>query len=333
MDNKSTANFDDSILIDALNTSNWESSNIFDSLQAGNVTAINATTVFWEGFEETVNKMMRWKERFNLYKDQIIPALNVDDIYNAKSHNKTGIIIGWQNACPIENDLKRLHLFYELGVRIIQITYNERNLLGNGCYERNDEGLSNFGLDAIKLMNELGILIDLSHVGDKTTNETIEKSNMPVAITHANSRELFNHPRNKPNDTLNLLKERDGVIGANGFPTLLRKDYESTIEDYVDAIEDLIEKVGINHVGIGSDFCQDQPYSFWQYLFSQQGTKFKGIPTMTIKDPHHHPDGIEDPSQMPNIAEHLSDRGYSKLDVDKIIGGNWVRLFKTVWKQ
>ena len=114
---------------------------------------------------------------------------------------------------------------------------------------------------------------------------------------------------------------------------LLRKDYESTIEDYVDAIEDLIEKVGINHVGIGSDFCQDQPYSFWQYLFSQQGTKFKGIPTMTIKDPHHHPDGIEDPSQMPNIAEHLSDRGYSKLDVDKIIGGNWVRLFKTVWKQ
>ena len=107
----------------------------------------------------------------------------------------------------------------------------------------------------------------------------------------------------------------------------------STIEDYVDAIEDLIEKVGINHVGIGSDFCQDQPYSFWQYLFSQQGTKFKGIPTMTIKDPHHHPDGIEDPSQMPNIAEHLSDRGYSKLDVDKIIGGNWVRLFKTVWKQ
>ena len=331
MQNIDTEKSDDSIIIDALNTSNWESENVFESLQAGKITAINATTVFWEGFQETVNRMMKWKQRFNKYSDKIVPALNVKDIYNAKSQNKTGIIIGWQNASPIENNLNRLHLFYDLGVRIIQITYNERNLLGNGCYEKNDEGLSNFGLDAIKIMNEVGILIDLSHVGDKTTNETIEKSNAPVAITHANSRKLFNHPRNKPDDTLKLLKERDGVIGANGFPTLLRKDYESTIEDYVDAIEDLIEKVGIDHVGIGSDFCQDQPYSFWEYLFSQQGTLFKGIPTMTIKDPHHHPDGIEDPSQMPNIAMHLSDRGYSQTDVSKITGGNWIRLFEKVW--
>ena len=112
-----------------------------------------------------------------------------------------------------------------------------------------------------------------------------------------------------------------------------KKHPRADLEDFVNHLDYAVRLIGIDHVGIGSDFCQDQPYSFWEYLFSQQGTQFKGIPTMTIKEPHHHPDGIEDPSQMPNIGEHLSDRGYSKTDVDKITGGNWVRLFEKVWNQ
>ena len=131
--------------------------------------------------------------------------------------------------------------------------------MGNGCWERRDDGLSNFGLDAIREMNALGILIDLSHVGDRTTLEAIELSEKPVAITHANARSYFNHPRNKTDDALKLLAERRGVIGATSITSFLPTQFESTLEDYVDAIDDMVERVGIDHVGVGTDFTQDQP--------------------------------------------------------------------------
>ena len=152
------------------------------------------------------------------YDDILIPVKTAADILQAKQEGKVGVILGWQNASPIENHLSRFDLFHTLGVRIIQITYNERNLLGNGCYERRDEGLTNFGIDAIKEMNRLGILIDLSHVGDHTTLEAIELSEKPVAITHANARAFVNHVRNKTDEALLLLVEKGGVIGANAFP-------------------------------------------------------------------------------------------------------------------
>jgi membrane dipeptidase len=237
--------------------------------------------------------------------------------------------LGWQNASPIENDLNRLQLFYDLGIRIVQVTYNERNLLGNGCYERVDDGLSNFGLDAIRIMNELGILIDLSHVGDKTTLDTIDASDKPVAFTHCNARSFVDHPRNKPDDALMALAERGGVVGANAWPSFLVKGYESSITDYVDAIDDLVERIGIDHVGIGTDFCQDQPYSFFQYLFAQQGIKVRPIP-LPIPDPHYHPFGFESPDKFPELINELALRGYLSEDIFKILGGNFLRLFREV---
>src|SRR5262249_54940219 len=156
----------------------------------------------WENFREAMDNIAAWLRRFETYRDTLIPIHTVADIQRAKEAGQVGIILGWQNASPIENDLSRLALFYALGVRVIQITYNERNLLGNGCYERTDEGLSHFGVDAIREMNRLGILIDLSHVGDHTTLDAIEVSEKPVAFTHANARAFFDHPRNKTDEAL-----------------------------------------------------------------------------------------------------------------------------------
>ena len=248
----------------------------------------------------------------------------------ARQDGKVGVVLGWQNANPIGNDLDRLELFHALGVKIIQVTYNERNLLGNGCYERNDEGLSKFGLDAIKEMNRLGILIDLSHVGDRTTIETIELSDRPVAFTHANARSFFDHVRNKPDDALKLLADKGGIVGANAFPPFLRKGFESTTEDYVDAIDDLVERIGIDHVAIGTDYTQDQPKEFFDYLFSQQGTKYQERPA-PYPDPLLHPEGMETPDKLVNVRRELVSRGYAEEDVDKIMGGNWLRLFREVW--
>ena len=329
-DSTSQQIYDEAVVIDALNVSNWKSPAVYQSLHAGRVSAINATISVWEGYQETMDNVASWLRRFQDYSDVIRPARTADDILQAKREGKAGVILGWQNASPIGNDLDRLALFHAMGVRIVQITYNERNLLGNGCYERTDDGLSSFGIDAVKEMNRLGILVDLSHVGDRTTLDAIEVSDQPVAFTHANARSHFNHVRNKSDDALRLLVEKGGVVGANAFPVFLPHGFQSTLDDYVDAIDDLVERVGIDHVGIGTDFTQDQPQAFFDWLFAQQGTKYRPI-AADYPDPMIHPRDIETPDKFSNISKALLSRGYKSEDVVKILGSNWLRLFKQVW--
>ena len=322
--------YDESVVFDALNVSNWDSQGVYDSLHAGRVTGINATIAIWENYRETMDNLAAWIHRFETQSGTLAQAGSVSDILQAKEEGKTAVVLGWQNASPIENDLNRLALFHKLGVRIIQITYNERNLVGNGCYERNDEGLSNFGQDVVREMNRLGMLIDLSHVGDRTTLEAAELSDQPVACTHANARGYFDHPRNKTDDALRLITERGGVIGANAFPPFLRNGFESTLTDYVDAIDDLVERVGIDHVGIGTDYTQNQPKAFFDWIFSQQGTKLRDVSDVYPENLLH-PEGMETPDSLSNVAEELISRGYNAQDVSKVLGGNWLRLFRQVW--
>ena len=322
--------YDESIVIDGLNVSNWDSPAVYQSLQAGKVTAINATIAVWEDYLETMDNVVAWLRRFRTHEDSLLQVKSVDDVARAKDTGKTGVVLGWQNATPIGNQLDRLALFHSLGVRIVQITYNERNLLGNGCYERKDEGLSNFGVDAVREMNRLGILIDLSHVGDRTTLEAAEVSEKPVACTHANARSFYDHLRNKTDDALKLITEKGGVIGANAFPPFLPNQFESTVQDYVDAIDDLVERVGIDHVAIGTDYTQDQPKAFFDWLFSQQGTKARERP-LPYPDPMVHPKGMETPDRLSSISEELVNRGYDEASVRKVLGENWLRLFREVW--
>ena len=247
-----------------------------------------------------------------------------------------GIILGFQNATPIENDLARLAVFHALGVRIIQLTFHERNLLGNGCYEPRDDGLSHFGVDAVRELNCLGILVDLSHCGNRTTLDAIEQSARPVACTHANARSYFDVPRNKTDEALKLMAARGGVVGATAIAGFLRTGWKSTLDDYVDAIDHLVEMLGIDHVAIGTDFTQDQPVSFWRYIGSQQGTKYPSVWTNTarppaVNQPGLYPRDLETPDKLPNLAAALLRRGYSPTDTAKLLGENWLRLFETVW--
>ena len=329
---QSAANvYDEAVVVDGLNVSNWESAAVFDSLQAGGVTAINATIAVWEGYAAAMDNVATWIRRFEERNETLSQVTEVQDILDAKRDGKTGVILGWQNASPIENDLDRLDLFYRLGVRVIQLTYNERNLLGNGCWERNDDGLSHFGADAVREMNRLGILIDLSHVGDRTTLDAAELSDLPVACTHANARSFFDSQRNKTDDALRLIAEKGGVIGATAWQPFLRKGWESKLGDFIDAIEDMVERVGIDHVGIGTDYTQGQTKEWFDVLMSQQGTK----PLERRKEYPEvpgHPEGLETPDKMPAIADALLSRGFSSDEITKILGGNWLRLFKQVWR-
>ena len=319
-------------MIDGLNVSNWNSPTVYQSLHNGGISAINATIAIFEKYEEAMDGIARWLRILSEWEDVLVPINTTEEILTAKSNGKTGVIFGWQNASPIENDLDRLDVFYQLGVRIIQLTYNERNLLGNGCWERTDDGLSNFGIDAVREMNRLGILIDLSHVGDRTTLDAIERSDQPVACTHANARAFVDHVRNKTTEALRLLTEKGGVVGANAFPPFLRNGFQSTLSDYVDAIDDLVERVGIDHVGIGTDYTQDQPSEFFDLIMSYQGTRFNNR-RLEYPDTIVHPEGIETPDTFSNVAKELLQRGYGQEDITKILGGNWLRLLREVWRE
>ena len=325
--------YDEAIVIDGLSISNWESDAVFRRLRAGNITAINATVATWENFVQTMAHLSAWMRRFR-ERDDILQVKETADIYTAKEQGKTGIILSFQNASPIENELDRLGLFLALGVRVIQLTYHETNLLGSGCWERTDGGLSNFGVDAVREMNRLGIVIDLSHVGPKTTMDAIEMSDQPVAITHANARSFCGHPRNKEEDALKLLAEKGGVVGATSFANFLPRGFDSTVEDFVDAIDDMVERVGIDHVAIGTDSTHDQPLEFWHYIGSQQGTKFPSTfadGSVPYTELSFQPKGIDSPAEFPNLAEALVNRGYSAEDITRLLGGNWMNLFERVW--
>lgn len=318
------------LIIDGCNPSNWDAPNVYDSLISGGVAAANATIAVWEGFEESIDECSKWIRRFKS-DERLIQVRTTKDIELAHESGKLGVILGWQNISPIENDFERLEVFQSLGVRIVQLAYNLRNLVANGCYEENDEGLSTFGRLTVEKLNELGMLIDLSHVGDRSCLDTIERSSAPVAITHANLREFSDHARNKPATIVKELVARGGVIGANAFPRFLPGGFDATIDAFIDAIDNLVQTVGPDSVAIATDFCEGQDMDYWHYLRRLHGRIPGDAPSVPRPDPALR--GLDTGKEMPNIAFRLSDRGYDEESIKKILGGNWMRIYREVWGQ
>jgi membrane dipeptidase len=329
MHDRSRVVHDGAIIVDALQISNWGEA-VFRNMRRGGLTAVNCTVSVLENFRQTIANIIEWDRFFNEYSDLIMPVRSTADIQAAKNAGKTGIIFGFQNTTAIEDDIGLLTIFHALGVRVIQLTYMEANLAGQGCLERIDAGLSRFGLEVIDELNRLGILIDLSHVGYRTTMDTIEASAKPVAFTHANPHSLCNHVRNKPNDAIKALAKKGGVIGATVFPPFLPAGKDSTIEDFMDVIEYLVEMVGIDHVAIGTDFTEGQPREFFDWLLSG---KSKRGPAMELDFPIRNPKGIQNSADFPNLTDALLTRGYSESEAGKILGENMVRLFKEIWNE
>lgn len=317
----------ESIIIDGLNVSVWDE-DVFNRLKNGGVTSVNATIVCWENFREAISNIEKWNEKFETFKDLIMQVKTIEDIKRAKSEKKVGIVLGFQNGTPIEDDINLIRIFHDLGVRIIQLTYQDRNYIGDGCWESKDAGLSEFGYRVVKEMNRQGILIDLSHASEKTSMEVIEASKDPVAFTHANPKSIVDNPRNKSDEQLLALAEKGGVIGATLYPPLLVGGEGSTIEDYLDVIDYLVKLVGIEHVALGTDFTEKQPKEFFIYALTGKSWE---KPLAEIKYPIIYPKGISSARDFPKITEGLMKRGYSDNDTRKIIGENWLQLFSKVW--
>ncbi len=239
----------DALVIDGLVISNW-SRDIFADMQKGGLTAANCTCSVWEGIRGSMDNIAAWKRMFEANDDLILQVKTTADITRAKQQGKTGIILGWQNTSGIEDRLEYLAVYKELGVGIMQLTYNTQNFVGSGCYETIDSGLSDFGRDAVDEMNRLGILVDLSHVGAKTSDDAIRHSKKPVAYSHCLPSGLKEHQRNKSDEQLKFIADQGGFVGVTMFPSFLRRGTESTVDDYVEAM-----CPSSKHLGRLSLFC------------------------------------------------------------------------------
>jgi membrane dipeptidase len=249
------------------------------------------------------------------------------DLDAAKAKQKIAVIMGLQNADEFREP-KDVKAFYQLGLRCAQLTYNTQNLLGSGSTERVDGGISDYGVEIIKAMNEVGMLVDVSHSGDKTTLDAIELSPKPVAFTHSNCRALNNHPRLKTDDAIRKLAAKGGVMGITGVRMFVKDKEPTTVEDIVDHIDHVVKLVGIDHVGIGSD-CDLMGYDHMppdQYKQLKAGYKASYAFRDKIDT-----DGFDHPRKVFDLTAALIRRGYSDSNIQAVLGGNFRRLLGSTW--
>ena len=307
-------------------------------LKAGGVTAINSTTTMpWDNFAGSINSLKEWYRRLDAVRGAgISQARSVSDIEECHALGRVASIFGMQTSNGIEGDKDNLRIFHELGIRIMGIAYQRRNLIADGCGESTNAGLSILGHDVIREMNRLGIVIDLSHTGERSSLEILGLSEQPVVFSHSASKALSDHSRNITDEQLDRLAEREGVVGVPAASFMLLKADEpgtfrpTSVETVLDHIDYFVRRIGADHVGVGFDVAErrtEDDYEKWTYgRFPEIFTRLKpGMFDLKFAK------GLEDASKARNITLGLIRRGYSDQDIIRILGGNFIRVFRIVW--
>jgi len=321
--------FKDNIIIDGLQYCNWNR-NLFEDVWKGGLTAIHVTTVYWENTKESFNKLKEWESLLLQNNDIICHAKNTQDILQAKKNNKVAIIFGFQNSAPIANDIFLVEKFFSKGLRFMQLTYNNQTALAGGCYEPNDSGVSRFGHAVIEEMNRLGMIIDLSHAGKKTCLEAIKVSSRPVAISHANPLFFHNSIRNIDEEVLKALVKKDGFIGLSLYPYHLKNHGDCKLEDFCEMINQLVNMIGIEHIGIGSDLCKNWNDDVVLWMRNGKWTKKTDYGESKTKSSSwpKQPSWFEKGSDIINIYKGLIKSGMKENNINKILGYNWLNFMK-----
>ena len=311
----------EAIIVDSLNASVM-SDEYFRKLQKGGVTATNYTIAMMHNMSETVKRILDMQDMIASENKTVVLATTAEDILSAKREGKTAILLGFQNIQPLENDLRLLKLYHYLGVRIIQLSYHFRNAAADGGGERIDSGLSLFGISLIEEMNRLGMVVDMAHVGKQSVLEAVETSKDPVIASHSNPRALVDAYQNKTDEEIKAIAEKGGVIGVTAFPRLISKNPDRiTLDNLLDCIDYVIQLVGANHVGIGLDLAEG-----WAEYPPTRMSLMKIDGRIYV-----YPREIETVTRFPNITKGLIGRGYSDAETKKILGENFLRVFKKVF--
>lgn len=278
-----------------------------------------------------------WAEsEIDRHPDALCRIRTVADIEAAKKSSRTGLIYGFQDGVAFETDLTRLEEFYRLGIRIIQPTYNRRNLLGDGCLEPSNAGLSKTGVEAIERMNSLGILVDLSHCGRQTAADAIRASKVPVAFTHTGCAALDDLPRNRTDAELRACAEKGGVSGVYFMP-FINAGKQPTAADVIRHLEHMIDVAGEDHVSLGTDGgvsaeALDQAYKD-RFAGFVRDRRAAGISAPgETEEGYLFASDLNTPRRFETLADMLSARKHSDARIEKILGKNLVRVFSATWK-
>lgn len=321
--------FEGAVVVDALSVDpTWDDA-VFAAARRSGVTAIH-TSLDNRNLLAALRDLATWQKRFEQYPDRLLKVLSAEDIRRAKETRRVGVLLGFQNATMIETDLANLDTLYALGTRCIQLTYNERNLLGDGCTERTNAGLSDFGVAVVERMNALGIVVDLSHCGEATTWDAINLSRQPPAFTHTMCRALYDHVRAKSDAQLKALADKGGVVGIVMLGYFVGPAADTSLEDYLRHIDHAVKVAGIDHVGLASDYSLRgiQATATRESWYLPRLKTFK--PSYRVRWPPWIPE-LDPPERYRSIAHGLARRGYSTAAIEKILGENWVRYFKDVF--
>jgi membrane dipeptidase len=303
-----------------------------DAIAASGITAINVTVS--ADFEGSVRNIALWQGEADRYPELLSVVRRHSDIALAKKNKTLGLMLGFQNTDMIDRDITRLDMFYRLGIRIIQLTYNDRNYVGDGCLEQANGGLSQFGREVVARMNALGIAVDLSHCGTQTTADGIAASTKPPLITHSGCREVYRHPRSKEDRELKAMADKGGVVGIYFMPFIGPGPGAPTVEMLMRQIDHAIKICGIDHVGIGSDLStapiEETPEYLREAKSFVEGRAKRGISAPDETRPLYIPE-LNHPRRIEGVVRGMRQRKYSTDVIEKVIGGNFHRVLKEIW--
>ena len=315
-------------LIDNLQYANISPA-IFEQMRQGGVDAVHVTIAYHENFRETVLNIEKWNRWFEQFPDLIFQGEWASDVVRARETGRTAIFFGFQNPSPIEDDIGLVEVLHKLGARFMQLSYNNQSLLATGCYEAEDPGITRMGKQVIREMNRVGMVIDMSHSADRSTIDAADLSERPIAITHANPYEWSPALRNKKDDVIRAVTENGGMLGFSIYPHHLKGKSDCTIESFCEMIARTADKFGAQHLGIGTDLCQDHPDSVVEWMrvgrwskdidYGEGSASNAGFPPM--------PAWFKDNRDFDNIENGLRSVGMSETEVAGIMGDNWHRFY------
>ena len=301
----------------------------------GGATAIAPTITGAAGSARTGFTQIGGWHRYAREHDDTIIVRQAADIERAKAEGKLGLILHCQGTALIEDEIDLIESYYEAGLRVVQLCYNTKNLVGDGASERTDAGLSYFGVRLIERLNRLGMLVDCSHTGHRTSMEAAEVSAGPIIISHANARAVQDNGRNVSDELIRAIAAGGGVVGTVGFPPFLSWDGQPTLDQFIDDIAYKADLVGIDHTGIGIDYYEGQhPIEDDEAAAARYRARLETGQWRAEEyppPPYKFPAGIETPRTLQKLTERLLERGFSETDIRKIWGLNFLRVYRAVW--
>lgn len=322
-----------SVVINAQDPSKFTSDYV-DRMRAGGVTAsvvniavYNPWTMSAESPGEALIVAGRWLGTLRALRGRAVLGTTGAELRAAAERGEVAVILGFQGVDPIDFSVDLLDVFYRVGARVMQFTYNGPNRLGDGCYEPRDGGITTQGRRFVGRMNELGIVIDLSHVGRRTTRDVIDCSADPVIFSHANAAAVYDNARNLTDEQIKAVVARGGMIGLSMFPPMLARGRHITLDDLADHARYIADLVGPEHLGLGLDFPENFSTDDWRRLYAELGFD----PRVAGDPPPLYPTNLTGIDQFGEILETLERRGFSRPEVEGIAGLNFLRVFERIW--